>query len=66
MDAADRRPALVARLRPDDLDGDVQAVVYNAGTVYFGFHGGYNGNTNRRSWPPTHPPASSTPASHRP
>ena len=32
----------------DHLDGDVQAVLYNAGTVYFGFHGGYNGNTNRR------------------
>ena len=32
----------------DHLDGDVQAVRYDAGTVYFGFHGGYNGNNNRR------------------
>jgi len=32
----------------DHLDGDVQAVVYDAGSVYFGFHGGYNGNNNRR------------------
>ena len=32
----------------DHLDGDVQAVVDIAGTVYFGFHGGYNGNNNRR------------------
>jgi hypothetical protein len=32
----------------DHLDGDVQAVRYDAGTVYFGFHGGYNGNNSRR------------------
>jgi Domain of unknown function (DUF5122) beta-propeller len=32
----------------DQLDGDVQAVFYDAGKVYFGFHGGYNGNNKRR------------------
>ena len=32
----------------DHLDGDVQAVVYDAGKIYFGFHGGYNGNNTRR------------------
>ena len=32
----------------DHLDGDVQGVVADAGTVYFGFHGGYNGINSRR------------------
>jgi hypothetical protein len=32
----------------DHLDGDVQAVVYDGGKLYFGFHGGYNGNNQRR------------------
>jgi 3-phytase len=32
----------------DRLDGDVQNVVLEGGTVYFGFHGGYNGSTSLR------------------
>ena len=33
----------------DKLDGDVQTVhLDNGGIVYFGFHGGYNGNTGLR------------------
>ena len=32
----------------DKLDGDVQTVHFEAGIVYFGFHGGYNGNTGLR------------------
>lgn len=30
------------------VDGDVQAVAYHAGNVYFGFHDGYQGNLNAK------------------
>jgi hypothetical protein len=32
----------------DHLDGDVQGIVYDDGRLYFGFHGGYNGDTTKR------------------
>ena len=32
----------------DQLDGDVQAILHDGGTVYFGFHGGYNGSNALR------------------
>jgi 3-phytase len=34
----------------DHLDGDVQGIVYNEddGQLYFGFHGGYNGDNTKR------------------
>jgi hypothetical protein len=32
----------------DHLDGDVQAVVYDGGKLYFGFHGGYDGDNTKR------------------
>jgi hypothetical protein len=32
----------------DRANGDVQAVEYSHGNVYFGFHDGYNGNTTLR------------------
>ena len=32
----------------DHLDGDVQGIVYDDGRLYFGFHGGYNGNNTKR------------------
>jgi hypothetical protein len=32
----------------DHLDGDVQGIVYDGGKLYFGFHGGYNGDNTRR------------------
>lgn len=35
-----------ARVWRVTTDGDVQAIRYYAGTVYFGFHDGYHGNTS--------------------
>ena len=32
----------------DHLDGDVQGIVYDNGRLYFGFHGGYNGDNTKR------------------
>lgn len=37
-----------ARLWRQRADGDVQAVTYWGGNVYFGFHEGFNGNANVR------------------
>ena len=32
----------------DRIEGDVQSVVLEGGTAYFGFHGGYNGDNSLR------------------
>ena len=49
----------------DHLDGDVQAVVYDAGKIYFGSTAGTTGTTTDASWSPTRSAASSTRASCR-